>query len=570
MHKIIGIAGATGVAKGELFFYTKKRQPNEKQGVEPIKKLNIESARVKCVTNMQRLYEKTLESLGEKEAKIFQAYEMLLEDPLLFAPIQKSIEEGMEAEEAITKECETISRIFEKMNDEYMQQRGEDIRHVGEMLLAEIRRENVVIELPNGKQPILLVAEELSPAETMNMDITRLLGIVTEKGGITSHTVILSKSLGIPAVVGAVGIMNYKDKYHAAMGLLDGEAGILICNPGEEEEQEFLNRQREEEERRQATKHFQHKKATTKDGIVLHILANIGKPEDLEVLSNTYYDGVGLYRSEFLYVDGDKKPTFEEQVSAYQHVIEEIYPHTATIRTLDIGGDKEVAYLQLQKEENPFLGNRGIRLCLEKDALFKEQLRAIVTAARGRKVKIMFPMITELAEIQKADTWLREIENELGVQENSKAEMGIMIETPAAAIMADKYSNYCDFFSIGTNDLVQYLTCADRGNAQVAQVYNPYHPAVLQILWQVIRQEEERGIEVSVCGDIAANEKYLPLLLGLGLRKISVPCALVNHMKERLEKLDTQEMKELAKLALEMDSAKEIEALYRDLQSQRK
>lgn len=556
MQLLNGISGSSGAVKGKIVFF-KIESANKTAD-----KLDLEEARQICIKKMKKLYSKTLENVGEEEAKIFSAYEMLFKDEALFQPIRKSIESGVSEEQAINNECSKVCMIFESMKDEYMRQRADDIKFICSMLIKCIKGEDYDFELPEGSEPVILAAKELSPADTMNLDVKRLAGIITELGGTTSHTVILSKSLGIPAVVGTKELMNYSDKYDGLFGLLDGDKGILICEPDEASVSEFDKRIEEERKLKNEISKFNDKEAVTKDGKQVSVLCNIGSPKDLSCVKDTVYNGVGLYRSEFLYVNGKSKPKFDEQIKSYKTVIDTVYPNPVTIRTLDIGGDKEVSYLNLPKEENPFLGNRGIRLCFCMEELFTEQIKAILKSADGKKVKIMFPMITELNEIKKAREFVENALQELyGHTDCKKAnvDVGIMIETPAAAVMSDKFSKYCDFFSIGTNDLIQYVTCADRGNDSIQEIYNPFNPAVIRMIRKTIEEGKKAGIEVSVCGDLAANVNFIPLLLGIGLEKFSVPGTLVNKVKYLLSKLDYKEMKALADKVDNMDNAEEIE-----------
>ncbi len=557
MKKLEGIAGATGIAICPMFFY----EADNEEIAGQREKIDLDTAIEKCIQKINSLYEKALKEVGDEEAKIFAAYKMLLEDTYMFAPIRKAISEGREAREAVREEMDKNCLIFQSMEDPYMKQRGDDIRYIGKILVDAIDGKEQGIELPDGTGKIIIVAKDLSPVETMAMDKARLAGIVTELGGITSHTVILSKSLGIPAIVGAHNITKEKSAYDGKIGILDGEEGHLFMDP----EEEILEAYRKKEEKERVQNHkisyFGKEKATTKDGYQKVVLVNIGRYEDLEMAEQVVYDGVGLFRTEFLFLETEKMPTFEQQKKVYEKVIRAVSPNVVTIRTLDIGGDKEVPYMDLPKEENPFLGNRGIRLCFTYEELFRQQLKAILVAAGEQEVKIMLPMITNIEEIRKAKEILLSVKTEIGSElVGKKVKLGIMIETPAAAIMADQLAKECDFFSIGTNDLTQYITATDRGNTAVQKIYDPYHPAVIRMIARAISEGRNAGIEVSVCGDLASNLKYLPLLVGMGLEKYSVPASMVGKVKYQIHQCNQKDAMELLKQVMQMSDAKKIQS----------
>ena len=567
MKKLEGISGAAGIAICPMFFY----EADSREAGSQKEKIDLDAAIEKCVHRMESLYAKTLEEVGEEEAKIFAAYKMLLEDTYMFAPIRKSIREGREVCAAVMEETEKNYLIFQNMEDSYMKQRGDDIRYIGKIIVDAIEGKEQGIELPAGTGKLIIVAKDLSPVETMAMDKKRLAGIVTELGGITSHTVILSKSLGIPAVVGAVNVINEKSGYDGKIGILDGEEGCLYLEPEKEILEIYQKKEQKNAFLNEKIIRFGKEKATTKDGYQKEVLINIGRYDDLEMVKQTVFDGVGLFRTEFLYLEAEKMPTFEQQKKVYQKVIEAVAPNVVTIRTLDIGGDKEVPYMDLPKEENPFLGNRGIRLCLTHEELLRQQLKAILAAADEKEVKIMLPMITSVEEIRKTKELLLAVKAEIGEERvGRRVKLGIMIETPAAAIIADKLAKECDFFSIGTNDLTQYITASDRGNTAVQNVYNPYHPAVISMIARTISEGGKAGIEVSVCGEMAANLLYLPLLVGMGLEKYSVPGSMVGKVKYQLHQIDQKDAAFLLEKIMQMSDAEsiqnEVTAFYRKIQ----
>ena len=545
-----GIAGAPGIASGKLLYFEKNTSSEKEVG--------IDEAIEKSLQKVRTLKEKALADLGEDKAKIFAAYEMLLEDAMLTDPIREAIKGGMPAEKAVTDTTEMMAGVLQSKKSEYMRQRADDIRYIGGILKDALKGADNEFSFPEGDEKFILAAYELTPVDTMMFDHSRLAGLVTEKGGATSHTVILAKSIGIPAVVGVSGLEEVKT---ANTAYLDGYGGTLAADPEGEELKKYEKLLYDEEQLKEQLEKIKKTDAHTKDGERIAVAVNIGKPSDLKDAGEEKFDGVGLFRSEFLYSSADKKPSKEEQITAYKKAIDAVYPNPVTIRTLDAGGDKQIDYLGMKVEENPFLGNRGIRLCLNNPEIFSEQLEAILIAATGKSVKIMLPMITCTEEIKKTRALISQIEKRLdseGTDYCKKVSLGIMIETPASAITAEAFAKQCDFFSIGTNDLVQYITAADRGNADVENVYNPCHPAVLKMLYNVISAGAKAGIEVSVCGDMAANPIFTELLLGMGLKKFSVPLPMVSRIKHKIGSADLNEAKALAEKVLETEDEKEI------------
>lgn len=530
MKLFSGVAGAPGIVCASVLYF--KKDPAKNPG--EAKERSIDSAIAAARENIKNLREKALIELGEEKAKIFSAYEMLLSDKMLTDPIKKAIEDGAAAKTAVLKVTKSMADVLGSKNNEYMRQRADDIRYIGELLCDALSGTKSEFEFPVGDEKYIVAAHELTPVDTMLFDRSRIVGLVTELGGATSHTVILAKSLGIPAVVGAAGILEDETD---AKAYLDGYGGRFVISPDEVTKHEFDAKIKEEELLCAQMDKISGAEARTLDGERISVCINIGKPSDMNDIGDEKLDGVGLFRSEFLFSSEKQMPTCEEQTEAYREVIAAAAPDYVTIRTLDVGGDKQLEYLNMHKEDNPFLGERGIRLMLNNPGVFKTQLRAILIAAADEKVKIMLPMITSLDEIRAAKELIAEVQNELESEgENYCREplVGIMIETPASAIMADVFAKHADFFSIGTNDLVQYITAADRGNYEVESLYNPYHPAVIAMLNNIIRAGADAGIEVSICGDIAANTDFTELLLGMGLKKFSVPRPMANRIKFKI------------------------------------
>ena len=485
---------------------------------------------------------------------------MLLADPMLLNPIKAAIENGAEIAAAIESTCGQMAEKLSKMKNEYMRQRADDIRHVGSILTDAANGTDADFTFPDGEEKYIIAAYELTPVDTMLFDRERLAGLITETGGATSHTVILAKSMGIPSVVGAENLSDADGRY----AYLNGYDGTLTCEPNDVEEQRLKKLLGDERELAQSLDKIKSADAYTADGERIAVLVNIGKPSDLKNTDGVKFDGVGLFRSEFLYQSSDKKPTEAEQIAAYKEVIEKVYPNPVTVRTLDVGGDKELKYLGMKKEENPFLGNRGIRLCLANPDIFSEQIRSLLIAGEGKSLKIMLPMVTSVSEIDKTRTVIDGVKKSLdesGTAYCTDIKLGIMIETPAAAIMAEKFAKHCDFFSIGTNDLVQYITAADRGNSDVENVYDPCNPAVMSMIAHTISAADDAGIDVSLCGDLAANTFFTQVLIGMGLKKFSVPHPLVGRIKHKIQKCNTLSAKQLAKKVLAAETADEVRKL---------
>lgn len=555
MKIIHGIAGSPGIAGAKLLLYQKSESQSDKIG--------IDEAIKKALNKVEALEKKALEGYGEDNAKIFSAYKMILEDTTLTDPIRQAIEAGAEPENAVLEVTGALAAVLSSKNNEYMRQRADDITYIGQLLNDMINGNDGEFSFPPGTDKYILAAHELTPVDTMLFDSSRLAGLITEAGGATSHTVILAKSIGIPAVVGADGVTECQSGRQA---YIDGYTGSFVYEPDSSTAAEYEKRLNDEHELFKALEAVKDTDAHTADGERISVCVNIGNPSDLDS-ADCKFDGVGLFRSEFLYSSSAEKPSFNEQCSAYRKAIDKVFPQQVTVRTLDIGGDKQLDYLKMKPEENPFLGNRGIRLCLNNPEIFSEQLEALLIAAAGKKVKIMLPMITCIDEITKTRAMLDEITARLKTEGKDCCEdymLGIMIETPASAIMADVFAKHCDFFSIGTNDLVQYVMAADRGNSDVENIYNPYHPSVLRMINRVIKAGADESIEVSVCGDLAANTNFTALLLGMGLKKFSVPIPMTARIKHKIQSVKLSEAKILAEKVLSCSNEHEIKNILKE------
>lgn len=553
MKIIQGIAGSPGIAGGKLLIYGKTRPKGEKT--------DFNKALETALEKVKKSEKKALNDFGEENAKIFSAYKMILEDTTLTEPIKQAVSNGTPPESAVKEVTESFASVLSSKNNEYMRQRADDIRYIGKLLIDIINGAESDFSFPEGNEKYILIARELTPVDTMAFDKDRLLGIITELGGATSHTVILAKSIGIPAVVGAEGVtmcIQGKNAY------IDGYNGDFVYDPDEATCKIWEQKLCDEHNLQESLETMKSSDTYTKNGERIAVCINIGNPLDLDAV-DFKFDGVGLFRSEFLYSSSSTKPKTDEQINAYRSVLDRVSPNSVTIRTLDIGGDKQLDYISSKDEENPFLGNRGIRLCLSNPEIFSEQLKSILLAATGKHVNIMLPMITSADEIIKTreiiDNICRELDKN-NTQRCTDFSLGIMIETPASAVMSDVLAKYCDFFSVGTNDLVQYMTAADRGNSDVSDVYNPYHPSIIRILNHIIKSAN--GIEVSLCGDLAANTDFTKLLLGMGLKKFSVPIPMVGRIKHIISSVDLNDAKSFAEKVLKCENEHEIKKLLKE------
>jgi len=492
---------------------------------------NFEQALLACIEQVDLSREKTLHSLGEESAAIFEAYAALLADPYLTDPIRSLIEGGMDETEAVEQALEQTAGIFERAKDEYMRQRADDIRNLKTMLLQKLSGVCTSVRFPEGDGPVAVAADSLSPTDTMAMDQDRLAALITHQGGSTAHVVILARTLGIPAVTG----IDQAGEIPAGVTIIvDGNTGEVIVEPDEEALSKAAEQICEEQDFAAMLRTLPDSEAVTKDGETVHVSVNIGKSSDLDGLNLTPLFGVGLYRTEFLFLDRAVCPREEEQAEEYGKVFDALEGKDLIIRTLDIGGDKQIPYLDLPKEDNPFLGCRGIRLCLAHEDLFRTQIRALLRASKGRPFSVMFPMINTAEEYRSAraiwDDESRRCRRE-GLDISDEIRIGVMIETPSAVLMADELAAAVDFASIGTNDLTQYILAADRGNTGTGVEQTPFAPAVERAIAHVIRTFREAGVKLSVCGEAGSDPEYLTLMIRMGLRYVSVNRAAADRIR---------------------------------------
>lgn len=507
--------------------------------------------------------------VGEKEAEIMQGHMMLLMDPMLTGEIESTVTgEGICAEYAIEQVCTTYADMFAAMDDELMQQRATDMRDIKTRMQRELLGvESVdIASLPAGS---VLVAKDLTPSMTAGINPEHVTGIVTELGGKTSHSAILARALEIPAVVAVPDLMNQVKNGHVIV--LDGSEGVVYVDPDQTVVDAFSEKRENFLKEKQELEQYIGKPTVTKDGVHIELVANIGKPEDLEKVFQYDGEGVGLFRTEFLFMDRTAMPTEEEQFEAYKAVAEGLKGKPVIIRTLDIGGDKEIPYMGLTKDENPFLGYRAIRFCLDrKDDVYRPQLRALLRASAYGNIKIMVPMVTCIEELREAKALIEEIKKELdekNIPYKKDIEVGIMVETAAASLMADVFAKEAAFFSIGTNDLTQYTMSVDRGNDKVSYLYSTFNPAVLRSIKRIITCGREAGIMVGMCGEAASDPLMIPLLLAFGLNEFSMSASAILYSRKLITNYSIEELQAVADKAMSFATTAEVEAYMREFAS---
>ncbi|HIX91050.1 MAG TPA: phosphoenolpyruvate--protein phosphotransferase [Candidatus Agathobaculum pullicola] len=502
-------------------------------------------------------------NIGAEEAEIFDAHLLMLDDPDFIEGMTNLVEEDKVcAEYACFVNCENFQAMFRAMDDEYMQARAADIGDISKRVLKNLKgiADNAIDSIT---EPCIIIANDLTPSDTAKIGSKPVVGFITRIGGRTSHSAIMARSMGIPAIAGAGekvdGIEDGADL------LLDGVAGEVVVDPDAETLAQFAEKKKAEDERRAMLAKFKDRQGATSDGRRIVIEGNIGTPDDAVRVAELGGEGVGLFRSEFLFMDRDDLPSEEEQFEAYKKACETMAGKPVIIRTLDIGGDKEVPALELEKEQNPFLGYRAIRICLNKTDLFLTQLRALLRAAKYGDLRIMFPMISSIEEIRNAKQILRQAKDLLaaeGVEHNPDVKVGIMVEIPVAAVCADILAKEVDFFSIGTNDLIQYSCAVDRINEKISYLYRPLHPGVLRLIAMTAKAANENGIEVGVCGEMAGTPGMAPVLCGLGVTNLSMSASAMLAAKADLAAYSYAECKELADKLVAAPSATDAEQIF--------
>lgn len=557
-----GIGTSPGIALGHVIVYKEPEIAVTKEQVQDIDKEidRLEKAIKIGIKQIENLYEKTLKNVGKEEAEIFNAHKMMIEDPEFIGDVKETIKsQEVNAEWAVKNTADKYIEMFENIEDEYLRERALDLKDVSKRLLR-ILLDIETMDLGSLEEESIIVAEDLTPSDTAQMNKDMVLGFVTELGGKTSHTSIMARTLEIPAVSGLKDITN-KVK-NGDFIIIDGKEGIVLLNPSEEEIKTYEQKKRDYKEFQLKLKDMKGKESISKDGVKVEIAANIGTPKDVDKVIENDGEGIGLYRTEFLYMDSKTLPTEEEQFEAYKIVAERLEGKPVVIRTLDVGGDKDIPYLDLPEEMNPFLGYRAIRLCLDRTDIFKTQLRALLRASAFGNVKIMFPMISSIQEIRDAKKILEEAKEELrkeNIPFDENIEVGIMVEIPAAAVHSDIFAKEVDFFSIGTNDLIQYTLAVDRGNQDISYLYNQYHPGVLKLIKMTIENGHKEGIWVGMCGEAAGDEKLIPLLLGMGLDEFSMSSSSMLRARWIINNTSKREIESMLDEILSLPTAEDVE-----------
>ena len=515
----------------------------------------------KCLNNVIEDTKKVLEKLSGTEADIMNAYLMILQDPTLTKETERLIQEdGYNAGYATKVGFETVEEVFKNMDDEYMSARASDIEDMKQRVLNKIINK-AELDLSNLPENTVLVGKDLSTSDTAKLNLKAVAGIIIENGSENSHVSIMARTHEIPAIVGAKGALDSiaNDMYIA----INGGTGEIFLDPSQDEVAKLEEIQKELKDEKGSLAKFKNKKSITKDGYKTEVVANIGTPKDMDAVIENGAEGVGLFRSEFLYMDSENMPTEEEQFEAYKEVLEKAEGKRVIVRTLDIGGDKDLKYLNLDKEDNPFLGYRAIRICLREPEIFKVQLKALYRASSYGKLAIMLPMISSVDEIRTAKDIINEVKEELKAEKvkfDKNVKVGIMIEVPSAAIMAEQLATECDFFSIGTNDLIQYTVAVERGNEKISDLYTKFHPAVIRLIKMAIDGAHKSKIFCGMCGEAAADERFIPLLVGLGLDEFSMNPTKILNSRKMIRSLNHKECKKLVQEILKMSSSTEIKA----------
>ncbi|MCI1694262.1 phosphoenolpyruvate--protein phosphotransferase [Aneurinibacillus aneurinilyticus] len=561
MARIVeGIAASAGIAIARAFLLKSSDFHIERKTIGSAKRemVRLAAALEKAKQELESVKQRAQAKLGEDKAAIFAAHLLVLQDPEFIGPIQNKIrEENINVEFAVREVANMYIGMFEQLDNEYMKERAADIRDVTQRLLAHLLGVKLA-DLQAISEEVIIVAEDVTPSDTAQMDTRYVKGFATDIGGRTSHSAIMARSLEIPAVVGTKQVTEAVEPNMWIV--VDGLDGNVIINPTDEELEAYRKKQAQYEAQRATWAKLVNEKTVTADGVRIELAANIGTPEDIESVLKNGAEGIGLYRTEFLYMGRTQLPSEEEQYNAYKTVLEKMDGKPVVIRTLDIGGDKELPYLNMPKELNPFLGFRAIRLCLEMQDMFRVQLRALLRASMFGNLKIMFPMIATLEEFRQAKQIVEEEKAKLiaeGISVAGRIEIGIMVEVPATALLADVFAKEVDFFSIGTNDLIQYTMAADRMNEKVSYLYQPYHPALLRLIDMVIQAAHKEGKWAGMCGEMAGDPVAIPLLLGLGLDEFSMSASSILQARNMMKKLSREELEAHARKAMAMSTGEE-------------
>ena len=563
MRRLTGIGASEGVSVGKVLLFIEEEMiiPEVKTADSTVESelTKLDEGLKKSKTQLIAIREKVKEKMGEDKAAIFDGHIMLLEDEDLIMEVQDKIKgEGLPAAKALSDGIEEYCAMISALEDPYLRERAADLQDIGKRWLKNILGIKIK-DLSNLEPNTVVVTYDLTPSDTAQLDLENCVGFITEIGGKTAHSAIMARSLELPAVVGVKGVLSEAKEGEAVA--MDGELGVLFLNPAEDIVKEYVEKKEKIKTEKEELKKLITEEAITPDGRKVDIWGNIGSPKDVDAVIEAGAAGVGLYRTEFLFMDSDHFPTEQEQYEAYRVVAEKLRGKPLTIRTMDIGGDKELPYLNLPKEMNPFLGYRAIRISLENKEMFKTQLRAILRASQYGQIKIMYPMISSINEIRKANAILEECKKELDAEGkiyDANIKVGIMIETPSTAIIAYKFAKEVDFFSIGTNDLTQYFLAVDRGNEMVSALYDSFNPAVLEAIQKVIDAAHDAGINVSMCGEFAGDRKATKLLLGMGLDSFSMSASSMLPVKKIVRSTNYVDAQKYRDIILQQNTSEEV------------
>ena len=544
MKKYTGKSVFAGVAIGKVMLYDKGQQQVKRKKVEDTEHevARYQEACEKAKEELACLYDKALKEVGESGAAIFEIHQMMLDDDDYIESVKNIIETQMvNAEYAVAQTGDNFFQMFSAMDDEYMRGRAADVKDITERIINILmggRKGGI-----NSDEPVIVLAEDLAPSETVQMDKSKILSFVSEKGSVNSHTSILARTMGIPALIGADVPLDESVDGH--MGIVDGNNGYLYIDPDDETLEIMRKEQKKDSEKKELLLQLKGKEDVTLDGIHIKLYANIGNIKDVVNVLNNDAAGIGLFRSEFIYLERDTYPTEEEQFSIYRKVAESMAGKPVIIRTLDIGADKQAEYFNLGKEENPALGLRAIRICLQRPEIFKTQLRALYRASAYGNISIMYPMITSVSEIDRIKAIEQEVKEELARDGISigNPKTGIMIETPAAVMISRELAKKVDFFSIGTNDLTQYTLAIDRQNSNLDEFYDSHHPAVLEMIRMVVDNAHKEGIWAGICGELGADTTLTSEFISMGVDELSVSAGKLLAIRKIIRETDTSKIK---------------------------
>ena len=540
MITIKGKGVSAGVAAGPLYFYQRASGSIRRCQVEDREAEweRFKAAQAKAIEQLGVLAEKAREEAGDDAAMLFETHQMMCEDMDYEEAIQNAItEEGLNAEAAVFDSGEFQAEAFAAMEDEYFSARAADVRDISRRIIGILS--GVVEGGIDSDVPVVLAADDLAPSETVQLDKSKILGFVTSGGSGSSHTAILARTMGIPAVIG-VGD-QFKEEYAGKEVVIDGGEGVVILDADEETFAKLMKKKEELQKRQELLNQLKGKPNVTKDGHEIRIYCNIGDPKDVPPVLENDGGGVGLFRSEFLYLNCDDYPTEDYQFEAYKKVLSDMGGKEVVIRTLDIGADKMIEYFHLPEEENPALGNRALRICLNRPEIFRTQLRALYRASAFGRLSIMFPMVTSVWEVEEARKMCEQVKAELdaeGIPYSDHVDVGIMIETPAAAVISDRLAKVVDFFSIGTNDLTQYTLACDRQNNDLGRFFNPHHPAVLRLIKLVAENAHKEGIWCGICGELGADLELTETFLSIGVDELSVSPRAVLPLRQKVRETE--------------------------------